>query len=118
MWDYAKMSNNTFRYLSSEQYLEEAIANIEKCLGQPLMMKKIPTPTLTDFHPKLDQSPLLNGKDHEHYQSLIGILRWLVALGRIDIQFATTHMAQYAASPRRNQLHQVYRIFGYLKTNP
>jgi hypothetical protein len=110
--------DHEFRYMSSEQYLEEALTKIETKLGRPVTTKKIPTPTVGDFHPELDQSPLLSEKEHAFYQSLIGTLQWLVTLGRIDIHFATARLSNFSASPRENHLVQALRVFGYLRTNP
>lgn len=52
------------------------------------------------------------------YLQLIGILRWAVELGRIDIALETAIMSQYSASPREGHLEAVYHIFAYLATNP
>jgi hypothetical protein len=52
------------------------------------------------------------------YQELIGILRWAVELGRVDILLATSLMSTYMAMPREGHLQQLYRMFGYLKIHP
>ena len=59
--------------------------------------------------------------DAEHvqrYQQIIGILRWAVELGRVDIQVEVAIMSQYQASPRQGHLEALYLIFHFLWKNP
>ena len=46
---------------------------------------------------------------------MIGILRWVVELGRIDITCEVSMMASMMAMPRKGHLDQLYHIFSYLK---
>jgi hypothetical protein len=48
---------------------------------------------------------------------LIGILRWAVELGRIDIMVDVSLLSSYSMQPRMGHLDQVFHIFGYLKRN-
>ena len=43
------------------------------------------TPLTTTYIPELDVSRSLNVDDSSYYQSLIGILRWIVELGQVDV---------------------------------
>ena len=52
-----------------------------------------------------------------YYQSLIGILRWVVKLGGIDIYFKVSMMATCVALPRYGHLNDVYCIFDYLQSH-
>jgi hypothetical protein len=52
------------------------------------------------------------------YQGLIGVLRWAVELGRVDILLEASMMSTYMAMPREGHLQQLYRMFGYLKLHP
>jgi len=49
------------------------------------------------------------------YQGLIGILRWAVELGRIDIFVEVSMLSSHNAMPRVGHLEAVYHIFAYLK---
>ena len=49
------------------------------------MPKKADTPLTTTYRPELDVSREPNVADAAYYQSLIGILRWIVELGRVDV---------------------------------
>ena len=69
----------------------------------------------TGYRPELDISSLCNPEQMQMYQQLIGILRWLVELGRIDVQLEVTQLSSFLASPRIGHLHQVFHIFKYLE---
>ena len=57
----------------------------------------------------------MNPTEAAYYQSLIGILRWIVELGRVDITCEVSMMASMMALPRSGHLHQLFHIFVYLK---
>lgn len=71
----------------------------------------------SDYHPELDDSPELNAVDSAYYQSLIGILRWIVEMGRVDICLETSVMSSCLALPREDHLRKLFQIFSYLKTH-
>ena len=54
-------------------------------------------------------------KETSFYQSQIGVLRWMVELGRVDIITEVSMLASQLAAPREGHLEAVYRIFAYLK---
>jgi hypothetical protein len=70
------------------------------------------------YRPELDTTAELNDEDGRYYQELIGVLRWAVELGRIDILTEVAMLSTYLALSRTGHLEQVYHIFGYLKDNP
>ncbi len=63
----------------------------------------------------MDTSPLLDDDQANYYQSLIGVLRWAVELGRIDIHVYVALLSSYLAQPRVGHLQQVLHIFAYLR---
>ena len=67
------------------------------------------------YQPELDVSEELSPLDASYYQSLIGILRWIVELGCIDICLEVSMMLSHLALPRKGHTDQVMQIFGYLK---
>ena len=73
------------------------------------------TPLPTSYRPEMDVSPLLDPDDANYYQSLIGILRWTVEIGRIDITTETSMLAAHLAMPRHGHLLAAIRVFAYLK---
>ena len=52
--------------------------------------------------------------DAAYYQSLVGILRWIVELGRVDIFLEVSLMSSNLALPREGHLDKLFRIFSYL----
>ena len=67
------------------------------------------------YRPELDVSPLLDEDQANYYASLIGVLRWAVELGRIDIHIDVSLLSSYLAQPRIGHLQQVLHIFAYLR---
>ena len=50
-----------------------------------------------------------------YFQGLIGIVRWMCELGRVDILVPVAMLSRYLAAPREGHLDQVFHIFAYLK---
>lgn len=71
----------------------------------------------SDYRPELDSSEYLNDELMTVYQNLIGMLRWLCELGRVDIIHETTLLSQYMVQPRLGHMTQALNIFKYLKIN-
>ena len=95
---------------SSSQYVQEAVANVEKYLKErgAVLKSNATSPLSAEYRPELDQSPELSPKDAAYYQSLIGIPRWAVELGRVDISCEVSMMSSYLAMPRDGYLQQVF----------
>ena len=75
------------------------------------------TPFPTNYRPEIDTTRELNPTKAAYYQSLIGILRWVVELGRMDITCEVSMMASMMALPREGHLNTLLHIFGHLKTH-
>jgi hypothetical protein len=75
------------------------------------------TPMSANYRPELDYSPFLADSSVNYYMELIGILRWIVELGRVDIMVDISLLSSYCMQPQRGHLDQVFHIFGYLKRN-
>ena len=107
-------------YLSSEKYVKSAVENIKQALqkGGQKLPSKCKTPLSSSYRPELDTSPELKESGLQRYQELIGVLRWAVELGRVDILLETSMMSMHLALPRRGHLEQLYHMLGYLKANP
>jgi hypothetical protein len=96
-----------------------AITEIEQLWG-PLnklftdrQLLDVPLPA--GIHPELDDSPILDDNDTQLYQSYVGVLRWAVELGRIDIAHSAGVMARFSAAPRYGHMYYVLRILAYCK---
>ena len=101
----------------SSQYVQAAVNNVETYLrGKHLVLPtRADTPLLSNYRPDLDVSPELSEDDATQYQSLIGILQWIVELGRVDMNCEVSMMSSHLVMPREGHLAQVYHIFAYLK---
>ena len=49
------------------------------------------------------------------YLQLIGIYRWVVEIGRVDIFLEVSLLSQYQVGPRLGHLKVIYSVFAYLK---
>ena len=63
----------------------------------------------------MDDTDILNDDDTQLYQSYVGILRWAVELGRIDLAHAAGVMARFSAAPRHGHMYHVLRMLAYCK---
>lgn len=103
--------------MSPQQYIKRAIQEMEHelALDNTYLPKKVQTPISHGYRPEIDFSMELDSQRTNYYQGLIGVLRWIVELGRIDIIVPVTMLSRYLVSPREGHLQQVYHIFAYLK---
>ncbi len=62
--------------------------------------------------------PELGEADASYYHTLIGVLRWIVELGCVDIDVKVSMMSSHLALPREGHLKELYHIFAYLKAHP
>jgi hypothetical protein len=108
--------------MSSDRYIEAAIKNVEVYLeevGERLRGKvRAVTPFASGYKPELETSGLLGNVEATKYQELIGVLRWAVEIGRIDILTEVSLLSQHLAAPRQGHLGQVFHVFAYLKAHP
>ena len=67
-----------------------------------------------EYWSMVDTSDECDEKGASRYSQLIGVLRWAVELGRIDIYTEVALLSQHLALPRVGHLEAVYHIFAYL----
>ena len=97
-------------YMSSDDYVREAVKTVEQKLseiGEQLVSarnSKISGPISPGYRPELDISPELGPEKANYYQNLIGVLRWAVELGRIDIHVEVALLSSHLAMPRKGHL--------------
>jgi hypothetical protein len=76
--------------------------------------KRAERPYPKTYKAELDTTNLLNDEEASEYQQMIGILRWAVELGRIDIALEVSLLSSYLCAPRKGHMEAVYNIFAYL----
>jgi hypothetical protein len=103
--------------LSSEEYVQLAIKNVETELEKigKALSNKVTTPMPSGYRPELDVSQLLGDAQANYYQNLMGVLRWAVELGRIDINFGVSCLARHLVMPRAGHLQATLHMFAFLK---
>lgn len=100
----------------SSQYCQAAVKNVEEWLSKKgrSLPKRAEAPFRNGYRPEIDVSRELVGEEASYYQSLIGILRWIVELGRVDICLEVSLMSSHLALPREGHLECLYHLFAYL----
>ena len=79
------------------------------------MKKKSENPFIGYYAPEMDNTPALDQDLASWYQSLIGILRWVVEIGRVDILTEVSMMASHMAMPREGHLEAVLHMVSFLR---
>ena len=105
--------------LSPSKYVQEAVRNVKEYLqreydGRTLIQRGSGA-YVKDYRPELDISEELGSEEASYYQSQIGILRWMVELGRVDIITEVSMLASQMALPRRGHLEAIFHIYAYLE---
>ena len=107
---------------SPRTYVKNSILVVERLLeedGEGYVLKSnARNPSPTGYKPEIDVTDELDQTLASRFMQLIGILRWAVEIGRIDIYLETSLLSQYQANPRFGHLEAAYHIFAYLKKHP
>ena len=104
--------------MSFSKYVQEAVRNVEDYLRrnqQPGLSKRATAPFPSGYAAELDDTRQLTPSEANYYQSQVGILRWIVELGRVDIITEVSVLASYLAVPRRGHMDAVYHVYAYLR---
>jgi hypothetical protein len=103
--------------LSAEDYINLAVKDVETELEKvgKALPTKVTTPTTADYRPELDQSKDLGPDQATYFIGLIGVLRWCIEFGRIDIIVEVSLLSRFLACPCEGHMQQAFHVFGYLK---
>ena len=110
--------------IGSQSYIKEAICNVKKQLllynlrfNKKLLDVKysprIPFSSV-DYKSELDASLMCDRDKTNYFQNLIWVLRWIIALGRIDIAY---EVSNFLTKPQTGHIYQDLHIFKYLETH-
>ena len=89
---------------SSSKYIREAVTHVEEHLAKenlPGLKKRVTAPFPSNYYPELDTTEVLKDDEISYYLSQIGVLRWCVELGRMDIITEVSTLASFSAMPRQ-----------------
>jgi hypothetical protein len=67
------------------------------------------------YCPEMDISNPLDPECLSFYQHLIGVMRWMVELGRVDIATKISLLSSHPAYPCVGHLEVALHVMGYLK---
>jgi hypothetical protein len=101
----------------SSKYVQAAVQNVQEYLtenGDRKLNKKASAPFEATYSAETDESPVLGPEMANYFQSQIGILRWCVELGRIDIITEVSMLSTFFCMPYERHLDAVYHMFAYL----
>jgi hypothetical protein len=105
--------------LTPSKYAVQAVKNcqlhlIEKLAGKYSIPARADNPFPVDYDPSTDLSDILDPDCSSFYQHLIGVMRWMVELGCIDIATEVSMLSSYLACPRKGHLENALHVMGYL----
>ena len=103
-------------------YVKNAITTVGKLFeedGKGFTFKdSVKNPFPTRYKSELDVTEELRPENISRYLQLIGICRWAVELGRINIFLEVSLLSKYQASQRLGYIKVLYNVFAYLKKHP
>jgi hypothetical protein len=102
--------------MSARTYITRAVTEVKRTLNEvgQRLKTKVATPMSDSYRAEIDTSDELDAQRITYFQGLIGVLRWIVELGRIDIMVAVTMLSSHLMAPRQGHLEQCFHIFAYL----
>ncbi len=105
---------------SPSRYAVQAVKNCqlhltEKLAGRYSILARADNLFPVDYDPSTDLSELLDPDCFSFYQHLIGVMRWMVELGLIDIATEVSMLSSYLACPRKGHLENALHVMGYLQ---
>jgi len=106
--------------ISPAKYVREAVKNCEMHLSENYdemyaLKKEVKNPFPWKYEPSINVSHALDDDLSSYYQSLIGICRWMIELGRIDIATEISLLSAHNAYPREGHFQALLHVMSYLK---
>ena len=102
-------------HTSLKKYSNEVLRTYQKTQGN---MKKQVLPMLVKEHPELDDSPILNEKQHKDFHHIIGMCQCLIVAGRFDLSYSVSTLSRFLTAPQVGNIDLTRRIFGFLNNYP
>jgi hypothetical protein len=106
--------------LSPSKYVAQAVKSCQLHLTEKLngiysIPAKADNPFPVDYDPSTDLSDIFDPECSSFYQHLIGVMRRMVELGRIDIATEVSMLSSYLACPCEGHLENALNVMGYLQ---
>ena len=74
-----------------------------------------PNPFVGGYQPETDMKDPLDPDRASYYQTMIGVMRWMVEIGRIDIATECSLLSSHLSYPREGHFECALHMMGYLK---
>ena len=107
--------------MSADSHVKKAVEFVQDMLREDNIKFKSSNKTAEQpfsrqlYRPELDVTEEGEKEQVQFYQILVGIMRWLCDIRRIDILTETSLLPTYLSCPRVRHLHQALHVFKYLK---
>ena len=101
----------------SNQYIEASVQNFLDCLkkiGEGLAAKNV-TPMTSGYLLKIYIKPDIGMDDAAYFHTLIGVLRWIFELGKIDINEKSLILSSHLVLPQDDHFQELLCVFAHLK---
>ena len=73
------------------------------------------SPQLNRYRPELDVLEILGPDAANWFQNIIGILNWILELGRVNTNILVAKLFTFLAKPKARNLRAALHMFSYLK---
>jgi hypothetical protein len=87
----------------------------EKLNGKYLIPARADNPFPVDYDPSTNLSDISDPECSSFYQHPIGVMRWMVELGQIDIATKFSISSSYLACPHEGHSENALHVMGYLQ---
>ena len=74
-----------------------------------------PNPFVGGYQPETDTTDPLDPDQASYYQTMIGVMRWMVEIGRIDIATECSLLSSHLEYAREGHNECALHMMGYLK---
>ena len=106
--------------LSPSKYVQEDVQNCQNHLkeiysGEYKLITNNPNSFPLGYEPAMDASPLLTSDKASYYQTIIGVMRWMVKLGRFKIAVEVSHILSFLTITYKGHMVSVLHIMYYLR---
>jgi len=95
------------------------VANVEQCLAlhypERKLKNKVSGPWPNGYASEMDVTPELDAERANYYQPQVGVLHWIVKIGRVDVITEASTLASLMVMPRKGHLDALLDVFCYVK---
>lgn len=99
--------------MDATKYISRFEDSYERIFGQK-PTQDIKSPLEKNDHPELDDSPFLDDKWTQIYQSIIGSTQWTVSTGHFELNSTIMILSRFQAAPREDHLARLKRVYDFI----